>query len=85
MQINQRFILGLLLFEILMFLQVSYESESCEMPLFLRRQESNEDHRVPSLNSLQRVPSFEDLSDESRGKVKMYYSHPCLSSTVFLF
>jgi len=46
---------------------VTYDSEPREIPLFYRRQESSEDHRVPTLNNLQRVSSFEDLSDDSSG------------------
>ncbi|KAL4228759.1 Protein C-ets-1 [Mactra antiquata] len=44
---------------------VSYDVQTCEIPLYFRRQESTEDHRVPTLNNLQRVSSFEDLSDDS--------------------
>ncbi|XP_052805642.1 protein C-ets-1-like isoform X2 [Mya arenaria] len=43
---------------------VTYDPVTREIPLFYRRQESNEDHRVPTLNNLQRVPSFDDLSDD---------------------
>ena len=53
--------------------QVSYDPETCEVPLFLRRQESTEDHRVPTISKLPRVSSFEDLSDESRGKPNVDY------------
>ncbi|XP_052254302.1 protein C-ets-1-like [Dreissena polymorpha] len=43
---------------------VTYAPEP-PVPLLYRRQESSEDHRVPNLSSLQRVPSFDDLSDDN--------------------
>ncbi|KAH3703524.1 hypothetical protein DPMN_078561 [Dreissena polymorpha] len=53
---------------------VTYAPEP-PVPLLYRRQESSEDHRVPNLSSLQRVPSFDDLSDDNSEWLQLLW-HP---------
>ena len=46
---------------------MTYDPVPVEIPLFLRRQESHEDRRVPTLGNLRRVPSMSELSDDYAG------------------
>ena len=50
---------------------MTYDIEPVEIPLFLRRQESHEDHKVPTLSNLRRVPSLSELSDDCTGMLEL--------------